>query len=349
MVNKETVIVVGAGASKEFNLPTGDELKNEIINLLKPRKGFYGVNNEIIMYSIRSYARNNSIPDLESKLIESASRIVEALPLSLSIDNLIDTHRGDKEIEVCGKLAIVKSILESERQSSIYIDPRSHDKIDFENLDNNWLISLFKLITENCVFDDLPDRLSKIRLIIFNYDRCVEHFLYHAFQRYYGAGRIEVKKLFESLKIYHPYGTVGTLPWMELDNQIYFGDQPNGKQVASLIEGLRTFTEGVNPEEGNINKIRRAFNSANRIIFLGFAYLDLNMQLLCPSSKAGSNSHLKHCYGTSFGISDANTESIKLHLKKIITNRENNIKIRNDLTCTKLFNEYSRLLSFSNV
>lgn len=346
-MENNTVIIVGAGASKEFNLPTGDELKREISNLLKPRKGFYGVSDELLMGSIRFYSRNNPTPDIESKLLMSAYQIAEALPLSISIDNLIDARKNDKEIEICGKLAIVRSILKSERNSTLFINPYNNEKLEFQYIESNWLNSLFKIITENCVFEELPKRISKVKLIVFNYDRCIEHFLFHAFQKYYGVSQSEAKKLFDSLEIYHPYGTVGTLPWMELDNQIHFGDEPNGSQVVSLMEGLRTFTEGIDPEEGSINNIRKAFRSASTILFLGFAYLDLNMKLLCPNLGVG-DSQMKYCYGTSYGISDANTESIKSDLKKIITNRPNHINIRNDLTCSNLLDEYSRLLSLSD-
>jgi hypothetical protein len=31
------------------------------------------------------------------------------------------------------------------------------------------------LLTENCVVQQLDDRLSCISLIVFNYDRCIEH------------------------------------------------------------------------------------------------------------------------------------------------------------------------------
>lgn len=43
------------------------------------------------------------------------------MPQSISIDNFIDSHKGDKEIELCGKLAIVRAVLEAEAKSDAFV------------------------------------------------------------------------------------------------------------------------------------------------------------------------------------------------------------------------------------
>jgi hypothetical protein len=113
-------------------------------------------------------------------------------------------------------LAIVRSILSAERNSLLYfeqIGPKS--KMDFNKLTDTWYISFFQLLTENCTKEDLEERFKQVKLIVFNYDRCIEHFIYYALQNYYRLSNIEASELMEYLEIYHPYGVVGTLPWVK--------------------------------------------------------------------------------------------------------------------------------------
>src|SRR5690606_36661756 len=78
-------------------------------------------------------------------------RIRDAMPQAISIDNFIDVHQGDLRIELCGKLAIVRAILEAERRSLLYFDPYGEKRnISFESLQPTWLNSFFQLLTENC-------------------------------------------------------------------------------------------------------------------------------------------------------------------------------------------------------
>ena len=113
-MGEQTVFVIGAGASKEVGLPTGDELKNLISKSLDidtdafDRKATSG-DSLICETLIRE------VPDGLTYL-PAAHHIRDAMPQAESIDNFIYQHQGDKKIELCGKLAIVRSILVAERR-----------------------------------------------------------------------------------------------------------------------------------------------------------------------------------------------------------------------------------------
>ena len=107
-----TVFVIGAGASKEANLPTGNELKSKIATLL----GMVQKGGEDIVEALRISTLNDGSADIKPYL-EAARHIKDALPLAISIDNFIDAHRNNNKIALCGKLAITLSILDAERRS----------------------------------------------------------------------------------------------------------------------------------------------------------------------------------------------------------------------------------------
>ncbi|MCP4585501.1 hypothetical protein, partial [Pseudoalteromonas sp.] len=119
-MDMNTVFVIGAGASKEANLPTGRELKDKISRLLdirfdyrQQKHGDYLVVNALRELVKGEDGRSDDI----NPYIHEAWHIRDALPQAISIDNFIDSQRGNEKIAICGKLAIVRSILEAEKNS----------------------------------------------------------------------------------------------------------------------------------------------------------------------------------------------------------------------------------------
>ena len=72
----------------------------------------------------------------------------------------------------------------AEKNSLLYFEKiRNDSSINFGALDNTWYIVFFQILTENCGINDLKNRFQSITLIIFNYDRCIEHFIYNLLQK----------------------------------------------------------------------------------------------------------------------------------------------------------------------
>lgn len=350
MFNKKTLIVLGAGASNEAGLPTGYELKKNIANLLdfyfewgsELKKGDY-----LIVDALRRAVRSKDPNSRDiNPYIEAGRKIKDALPQAISIDNYIDSHQGDDRLELCGKLAIVRSILEAEKKSKIYVDKfGKKNKLDFQATEETWYNMFFKLITENCNLEQLPERLSTIELVVFNYDRCIEHYLYHAIQTYYHVNEQAAASIVKKINIYHPYGTVGNLPWCASDNSIEYGAEPNSHQLLELASKIKTFTEGTDPNSSDISAIRNGFASSDIVLFLGFAYHRQNLRLIDPTAIKLENNHGAHYFGTAIGISDSDCGLITDELMSF--GKANRINIRNNLTCAQLFRHYWRSLSLS--
>ncbi len=232
MSNKKTLYIVGAGASSEANLPTGYELREKIAILLDIRfekRRYTRISGDSCIYNaLQIYVEKSEIPKKDIDLylqayLHAAWHIRDAMPQAISIDNFIDTHNDDKKIELCGKLAIVRSILNAERNSLLYIDNSNiYNRLNFRALEKKWYALFMMLLTENCTKENLSKRLKSIALIVFNYDRCIEHFLYNSLQNYYDLEPDETGKLVNELEIYHTYGIVGSLPWQS-DQSVAFG------------------------------------------------------------------------------------------------------------------------------
>jgi len=349
-MSENTVFIIGAGASKEAKLRTGLELKDHIAQLLDIRFGSYPGDSQkhgdhLIAGALFEHVRkpDGSSGDINPYLYE-AWHIRDALHQAISIDNFIDSNRDNDKIALCGKLAIVRSILEDERNSLLYYEPSRNSRFNLRVLENTWYSPFFQLLTENCGKNDIKERIKSITLIIFNYDRCVEHFLYNALINYYKIPDEELVELIKNIRIYHPYGIAGTLPWLDKNGAMAFGVEPKPAQLLELSQKIKTFTEGTDPESSEILEIRNHMQLADRVVFLGFAFHKLNMQLIAPPQVDRTSNSMIKCFATTNGISNSDTEVIKDQIQELY-NRPIQIQTAN-LVCAAFFSEYWRSLAF---
>lgn len=349
-MSDKTVFVIGAGASKEAKLPAGIELKGQIAKLLDIRYGLGGQQQKtgdfIISNALEEHVKtaDGRRGDINPYLHESW-HIRDALPLAISIDNFIDSQKGNDKLALCGKLAIVRAILEAEKNSILYFKKeRADSNINFKKLEQTWYLPFFQLLTENCGKDDLINRFQSITLIIFNYDRCIEHFVFNTLQKHYKISRDEAADIMKSINIYHPYGSTGLLPWSSQYNAIEFGTDPNPKQLLELAQGIKTFTEGTDPESSEIKEIRNHLSRMDKLVFLGFAFHKLNMQLIKPDDYEDIHINTPTCYATTFGISKSDEGVIRVQINELLDS-DINIKMTNK-TCHEFFSEFWKGLAF---
>jgi hypothetical protein len=349
---KSLVLVVGAGASKEVNLPIGAELRSRIASALDIRydDGYRRSSGDgAIDDAFREIARglNPNHVDI-NPFLHSSWRIRDAMPQAISIDNFIDSHRADERIAICGKLAIARCILAAEAESSLFVNRRdAYPKIDFPAVEPTWFNSFFQLLTENCQEVDINERLGRVAIITFNYDRCIEHYLHGALQNYYGITPERATEALANLSIFHPYGSVGLLPWQRRPGGIEYGAIIGGRALVDAAKGIRTFTEGIDPATSDIEAIRSTLRESGRVAFLGFAFHRLNVALLFPGLVDGEQVLNRPTFATGLGISRADSQEIGAELSRLGAVFIDRFQIRNDLACAGLFREYWRSLGLS--
>jgi hypothetical protein len=239
--------------------------------------------------------------------------------------------------------------LEAEATSRIY--NASNDKQDFPfDFNKSWHTEFFKKLTEGVPKDEIDSIFENVSVITFNYDRCIEHFLHNALMFYYGINDARAGQLMSKLRIHHPYGQVGYLPWQSARQpSVPFGGERNGRSdILALAGQIKTFTEQI--EEGDeLSAIRTAVRDAETVVFLGFAFADQNMKLLNPSTATA----VRHVFATAYGMSDSDRVDVERSIAHVFGRRPLGeghwlnlvMEVRRDLTCVKLFHEYSRSMA----
>ncbi|MEY9590849.1 hypothetical protein ABIA06_003140 [Bradyrhizobium yuanmingense] len=80
-----------------------------------------------------------------------------------------------------GKMAIVGQILEAERNSELAIS-RETGRLDVDHVDGRWLSEWLSMALSGIQRSKLGTMFDRVTFINFNYDRCIEHYLYWVLQ-----------------------------------------------------------------------------------------------------------------------------------------------------------------------
>jgi hypothetical protein len=336
-----TVFVIGAGAGKDIDMPVGSVLSDTIAKKLDIffEQGQLQRGDGLIVEVLRRIARerNANVNDW----IMAGRSVAKGIRFARSIDSYINTHRDDEKIRECAKLAIVRSIIESERDSAIFIDNGGNWKNE-SKVDASWLPIMMYLLQEKIVKShNLNDLFANFTIINFNYDRCIEHFLFNAVQQLYRLDQKEAAGLFNRWKrIYHPYGSVGVLPWQQGNRKVAFGAADYG-DIWGLSQEIFTYNEQMSAGD-SLGEIRTAITNARRIVFLGFHFHQQNMDLLQTTVAGGA----VDVYATAVDRDGPEVDIIHSQIRNCLTTqRQANIVINNTRKCTGLLNEYGTTLA----
>src|SRR5262249_111119 len=182
----------------------------------------------------------------------AASQVAQGIVYSRSIDGYLHSHKDNKLLQVCGKLAIVRTILEREKQCALYVDDtrRPFQFRDHVGVQRSWFRAFMHMLVDGIVVSEQLDAMfSNLAIVNFNYDRCVEHFLFHALIDWSNRSEGGIADLLNKrLMIYHPYGRVAPLPWQSRDG-IGFGAEIDEHALAKCASGIRTFNEELDDRE----------------------------------------------------------------------------------------------------
>ncbi|WP_299954107.1 hypothetical protein [uncultured Roseobacter sp.] len=357
---RTNVFVVGAGASREFGLPTGDDLKDVIKNFGSVRKTREGSRfpDELLRDCFQFAAYNKKDQNWFLELVTASSFIAENMSTAPSIDNFLHTHGHDERVVTAGKLLIARSILDAERRSTLFAERGDRvDGIDFERGERNqdgtevvpppkwsWLGELFKLLVAERDYEAFTRSIQNITFISFNYDRCIRQFLLFAARQYFRLNSDMVESLNNQIKVVHPYGSLGELSLRGGEIR-GFGSQVDHRALGQMASGIHTFTEGVGDSDLT-SEITASFATCDVAIFLGFGFLPLNLKILFSEQKF----RVPKVLGTSLGQSDESSKLIEAELYDALihgsprSSRRNGQVILSTITCRELFQKHARFL-----
>ena len=354
MLNKQTVFVIGAGAGVDVDMPVGNQLATEIAKETNFRfnAGSLVGGHERVWAASRTMTLAAGID--QTSTMSAGRMIARGIGYAESIDNFVHTHSDKEAVKIIAKNAIVHRILEAERSSFLSFDQTQAEFGRFKNeeeVGRSWLQAFFRTLQDGVIeahnIENIFDNLS---IINFNYDRCIEHFLFQAMQRLYpGKGSGYLADLIgRKLKIIHPYGVVGELEWQGSGPSIQFGAKDDSYDLAELSKGIRTYNEEVEDKK-KINELRDLVSAADRIVFLGFHFHKQNVELISPPLNASHRSVGVEIYATHVDRSAADKELIfNNRISRILHGRDldNRLSsIRDDCDCKQLFKRFGILLA----
>jgi hypothetical protein len=346
MFDRPTVLIIGAGAGFDIEMPLGDRLAERIAASVD----FYLEDGDYKKGDRRIAEELQRLGDWGSFL--SAGRMIAGgIRYSRSIDNYVHTHSDKAAVKTVAKIAIVQTILDAEKNCHIAIAPELHPPrfSDEVKAQKSWLSDFFTVLQDGVVeAKNIDDIFNNLTIINFNYDRCIEHFLFHAMQRLYPSkGEGYVTELMNAkLKVIHPYGVVGNLPWQSRTNAVHFGGG-RFNDLALLSEQIRTYNEEIE-DRTKIGEAHRAIGEAARLVFLGFHFHKQNVELLAAGMDVPKYSGKVLIYGTQVNRAPADLEIIKgLRIPQILHGRSPmaGSHYTNERGCKELFRDFGGVLS----
>jgi hypothetical protein len=226
MFRSKTIFVVGAGASCELGFPNGTELLGQIASALDIYfgSGFNMERGDRRIYE--AYTRLSTSAGVAANEYQQAGwRIRDAAHLGLSIDNVINQFVDDPLVAPVGKLAIAQRILFAEQRSVLRL---SRDRVEgveaLAQARTTWLGGFAQLLVQDKTRARLDDLFDNVSIVSFNYDRSIRRFLPLALMSQFGLPQPDANELTKKLQIYHPYGSLGPLPWENTAGGAEYGD-----------------------------------------------------------------------------------------------------------------------------
>ncbi len=199
-----------------------------------------------------------------------------------------------------GKLAIAYCLIPFEDESRLYKpDPlRGGD----------WYRYLWGKL--NSRFEEFGN--NKLKIITFNYDRSLEHYLLNALHYSHNRKFDECATALAAIPIIHIYGQLSTCSYSSYPLQGYNQYRPDPDRLANVgaASGITLLHE-----EAQVQAGRDALTGATRVCFLGFGYHPLNIARLNIDPRFDLRTTV---IGTSRGLIGAEVPSAKSRLLSAI-------------------------------
>ena len=243
MITEPTTLILGAGASWPYGFPTGQQLRDIIVeNTLKEHW-----QNQFDYYNI------------EKSEIQQFGNVFERS--SLSIDAFLERRQ---EFLTIGKLSIALALIAKENQSELH-------KSD----NGKWYNYLLNKISEKKIIDI---KNNKLFIVTFNYDRSLDWFLVDSLMHSFDVYENDSMNSLGSIMPMHMYGKLGNLPRQGNSERSYM-EKIDQMYLNIAIKGINLISEREKEPE-ILEKIRGSLFASERIYFLGFGYDETNLQRL---------------------------------------------------------------------
>ncbi len=256
MIGRRTVFVLGAGASKPYGFPLGNDLTTEILNGLERGK-------DLRLKLLNADFREGDINDFQLRLREAGGRSIDFF-LEGQSDELVSIGR------VAIGLSIVRAEHECHGKGLLVREPPATDP---------WLTYLWERIRPGSTVKTLAD--NQISFITFNYDRTLEEFFTTVIKSNFPElpTREAARKVLDrAFPIVHLHGAIA-------EDGIPFGRDYDTISHSGILsrktgEGLRLMNDATGPDRKQLDASHNLLRSAEQVCFLGFGFHRWNTERL---------------------------------------------------------------------
>ena len=288
MIEEPTCLILGAGASAPYGLPTTDELRHLMLPLTPeaaattatfvlnhPPRGFIEPKNpqkEWYIY-LNQVCESAGLTDCLKSFYAKFS----------GADRNIDwfLRRNESEFGDVARLHIAAALLACERN---------------DRLRGDW----YQLLSEEIIPRNLESlEEGKLSVITFNYDRSFERYFLNQFENLCNFPPAEAQAAVSKIKLEHVYGQLGTLDYVP------YGNYERASTASRQIRTIR-----LEPDQEVQARIGKLIRESTYINFIGFGFDDENIELLGPANFKG-----KRVYSTTRGMSARTREKVRKLLR----------------------------------
>ena len=280
MIRTDTTLIVGAGANREIEMPDRPDLLAKIAAGFEFDRLHSDVKSRDLVNLANLFERvSDEIGLSYDELVGGAMAIREATIVSTSIDAILEQYGHDPAVLAAGKLAIVYYTLQAESKSTLAAEPRAAGELPLRGTEN-WLYQLGQLIVKGVPQAKAEECFEKLSIVCFNYDRAIEHYLPWVVQRAFGMTCKESCELVAGrLRIVHPYGVAGRLPWQgDEENGATWG-QDDPENIVQLSKRIFTASQRAASRQFQ-SYLRAEMSRGKRLGFLGFGFDPMNVAML---------------------------------------------------------------------
>ncbi len=270
MIDIPVVLVLGAGASKPYGFPLGRRLRDDAI--LPP-------DNDLKIALARLHKSHSmQLSEFQGKL-RSARRT--------SIDAFLEAR---PEYEPLGKLVIAYHLIKRENEDNLYSVKSEQDWYQY-------LIEM--MLTEG--FDGFGR--NTLSILTYNYDRSLEYYMFKMLKPY-GRSDQECRDAMRQIPILHLHGQLGLLPELHDEGRPY-ENELDAHYLQLAARGISIVHDESLEQNPVFTEAHQLLSNADYVIFLGFGYLDKNVERL----KLGENRKENTAYrGTGVDVTQSEAE-----------------------------------------
>ena len=341
---KETVFILGAGASWHYGYPTGERLVEKVIEKAELAMAYF-VGSEL-EFDLPNYVRKLSSARNPAENWRLAQKTCEAIAFRLKEVNplLIDYFlESNCDLQEIGKLLIAWVILECEAIHFKHPNvnrPGNESNVVSSRADDWYRFVVHQLMTGCASADSLVD--NRVTFVTFNYDISLENAIHQrlSLTKFFADKPDCIKKFFRNERFLHVYGSV--------PNRLSPNDPVSKALIASCEndhpERLDARTQATRVRFDNI--LNAAYAASQSLLTIERTDKHDNVDILATAIRAIAQAKIIYILG--YGFSEENSKRLKLHeslrLRALPLNKQKAIYFTNRDNHNRINKRASRLI-----